>query len=116
MKNILTIAFMLACATISAQDTLCVMITLDEVLYFDYQTSEITNRFDNTGSYEFTVDSGYVMCIDFEDEKRRFRDVTTTFDDGSHNHDTFATKSDYIYSGSDWGDVTIEISEPRRRK
>ena len=77
MKNILTIAFMLVCATISAQDTLCVMVTLDEVLYFDYQT---------------------------------------TFDDGSHSHDTFETKSDYVYSGSDWGDITIEISEPRKRK
>jgi len=116
MKNILTIAFMLACATITAQDTLCVMITLDEVLYFDYQTSEITSRFDHTGSYEFTVDSGYVMCIDFEDGKRRFRDVVTTFDDDSHNHATFATKTDYVYSGDDWGNVTIEISEPRRRK
>ena len=116
MKQILTIAFMLACATITAQDTLCVMITLDEVIYFDYQTSEITSRFDHIGNYEFAVDSGYVMCIDFYDDKRRFRDVTTTFDDGSHNHDTFATKADYIYSGGDWGDVTIEISEPRKRK
>ena len=116
MKNILTIAFMLVCATISAQDTLCVMITLDEVLYFDYQTSEITNRFDNTGSYEFTVDSGYVMCLDFSDDKRRFRDVVTTFDDNSHSHDTFSSKSNVLYTSSDWGDITIEISEPRRRK
>ena len=107
---------MLACATISAQDTLCVMVTLDEVIYFDYQTSEITSQFYHTGSYEFTVDSGYVMCIDFADDKRRFRDVVTTFDDDSHNHDTFATKNNYIFSGGDWGDITIEISEPRRRK
>ena len=116
MKQILTIAFMLVCATITAQDTLCVMITLDEVLYFDYQTSKIISQFDHIGSYEFTVDSGYVMCIDFADDKRRFRDVVTTFDDDSHMHKTFATKEHYIYSGGDWGDVTIEISEPRRRK
>jgi len=107
---------MLACATISAQDTLCVMITLDEVLYFDYQTSVITSQFDHTGNYEFAVDSGYVMCIDFYDDKRRFRDVTTTFDNGSHNHETFETKGNYVYSGSDWGNITVEISEPRKIK
>ena len=107
---------MLVCATTSAQDTLCVMVTLDEVLYFDYQTSQITNRFDNTGSYEFTVDSGYVMCLDFSDDKRRFRDVVTTFDDDSHMHDTFSSKSNVLYTSSDWGNITIEISEPRKRK
>jgi hypothetical protein len=116
MNKLLSVLLGIMSINVYAQDTLCVMITLDEVLYFDYHTSEITSQFDHIGSYEFTVDSGYVMCVDFEDEKRRFRDVTTTFDDGSHNHDTFATKSHYIYSGGDWGDITIEISEPRKRK
>ena len=116
MKQILTIAFMLVCATISAQDTLCVMITLDEVIYFDYQTSEIKHSSYNTGGFEITVGKDHVMCIDFSDGKKRFRDVVTTFDDGSHRHDTFPTKSNVLYTDSDWGDVTIEISEPRKRK
>ena len=116
MKQILTIAFMLVCATISAQDTLCVMITLDEVIYFDYQTSDVTGRYDNTGKFSLGVGSDYVMCLHFSDGKKRFRDVVTTFDDNSHIHNTFNTKDNVLYTGGEWGDITIDISEPRRRK
>ena len=116
MKNILTIAFMLVCATISAQDTLCVMVTLEEVIHFNFYTSEVTSRYDHTTKLTLEVDSGDVMCLDFSDDKRRFRDVVTTFDDNSHSHDTFSSKSNVLYTSSDWGDITIEISEPRRRK
>jgi len=116
MNKLLSILLGVMSTNIYAQDTLCVMVTLDEVIYFDYQTSEIISSYDNTTEIILTVDAGDVMCIDFADDKRRFRDVVTTFDDDSHMHDTFNTKDDYLYSGSDWGDITIEISEPRKRK
>ena len=44
MKQILTIACILIGSVMFAQDTLCVMICLDEIIHFDYQTSDITNR------------------------------------------------------------------------
>ena len=116
MNKLLSVLLGIMSINVYAQDTLCVMVTLDEVIYFDYQTSAITSRYDNTTELMLTVDSGYVMCVDFYDNKRRFRDVVTTFDNDSHMHDTFNTKADYFYSGSDWGDITIEISEPRKRK
>jgi len=116
MKQILTIAFMLAGSAMFAQDTLCVMMCLDEVIYFDYQTSEIKTRFDHTGDFELPIKDGEVLCLHFSDEKRMFRDVVTTFDDGSHMHDTFNSKDNVVFTGNDWGDITVEISEARRRK
>jgi len=116
MKQILTIAFMLVCATISAQDTLCVMITLDEIINFDYETSEVINRFNHEGDYQLKIDSSEILCLHFSDEKKRFRDVTTTFSDGDHMHNTFNSEDNVIFSKEDWGDFTINISEPRRKK
>ena len=107
---------MLVCATISAQDTLCVMMCLDEVIYFDYQTSKIQTRFDHTGDFELPIKDGEVLCLHFSDEKRRFRDVTTTFDDGEHLHNTFSSSDNVIFTKEDWGNITVHISEPRRKK
>ena len=116
MKQILTIAFMLMGSAMLAQDTLCVMICLDEILYFDYQTSEVKTRFDHTGDFELPVTEGEVMCLHFCDEKKRFRDVTTTFENGDHIHNTFDSFDNVIFTRKSWGDVTIHISESRRKK
>ena len=116
MKQILTIAFMLMGSAMLAQDTLCVMICLDEILYFDYQTSEVKTRFDHTGDFELPVTEGEVMCLHFCDEKKRFRDVTTTFENGDHTHNTFNSKDNVIFSDEKWGNITIHISEARRKE
>ena len=116
MKQILTIALMLMGSAMLAQDTLCVMICLDEILYFDYQTSEVKTRFDHTGDFELPVTEGEVMCLHFSDEKKRFRDVTTTFENGEHIHNTFNSKDNVVFSRENWGNITIHISEARRRK
>jgi len=116
MKQILTIAFTLIGSVVFAQDTLCVMMCLDEVIYFDYQTSKIKTRFDHTGDFEIPVKEGEVMCLHFSDEKKRFRDVTTTFSNGEHIHNTFNSEDNVIFSKEDWGNITIHISEARRRK
>ena len=55
MKQILTICMMLISLASYSQDTLCVMICLDEVINFDYETSEIIDRFDHDGDYEIKV-------------------------------------------------------------
>jgi len=116
MKQILTIASILIGSVMFAQDTLCVMMCLDEIIYFDYQTSEIKTRFDHTGDFEIPVREGEVMCLHFSDEKKRFRDVTTTFENGEHIHNTFNSKDNVVFSKEDWGNITIHISEARRRE
>jgi len=116
MKQILTIVMLLTSLASYSQDTLCVMICLDEILYFDYQTSEVKTRFDHTGDFELPVREGEVMCLHFSDEKKRFRDVTTTFENGDHVHNTFNSEDNVVFSQEDWGNVTIHISEARRKK
>ena len=115
MKHITTIAFMLVCATISAQDTLCVMVTLDEVINFDFDSSEVIDRAPLTDITTLRVDSGEVMCLHLYDGKRRFRDVTVFYDDGDHTHDTFESKDDVYFSPLGYG-MSIEIGNARKRK
>ena len=116
MKQILIAAFTLFSISALSQDTLCVMICLDEVIYFDYQTSKIKTRFDHTGDFELPVREGEVMCLHFCDEKKRFRDVTTTFENGDHIHNTFDSRDNVIFSKESWGNITIHISEAKRAK
>ena len=116
MKQILTIACILIGSVMFAQDTLCVMICLDEVINFNYETSKIIDRFDHTGDYEIKVNEGQVLCLDLSDDKDRFRDVTTTFSDGDHIHNTFNSKDNVVYTREHWGEIIVHVSEARRRK
>ena len=116
MKQTLTIAFMLVCATISAQDTLCAMVCLDEVINFNYQTNEIINRYDHKGDVQLRVNEGEVLCLHLFDEKNRFRDVTTTFSESDHIHNTFASKDNAIYTNKGWGSFIVDVSKAKRRK
>ena len=116
MKQILTIISILMGSVLLAQDTLCVMMCLDEIINFNYETSEIIDRFNHDGDYEIKVNEGQVLCLDLSDDKNRFRDVTTTFSDGDHIHNTFNSKSNVIYTREDWGEITVHVSKARRRK
>ena len=116
MKQILTIISILMGSVMLAQDTLCVMMCLDEVINFNYETSEIIDRFNHDGDYEIKVNEGQVLCLDLSDDKNRFRDVTTTFSDGDHIHNTFNSKSNVIYTRENWGEITVHVSKARRRK
>ncbi len=116
MKQILTICMMLISLASYSQDTLCVMICLDEVINFDYETSEIIDRFNHDGDYEIKVKDNEVLVLHFFDEKKRFRDVTIVFDDEDHTHNTFKTKDQVLYSSSEWPSFVVNISEARRKK
>ena len=116
MKNILTIAMLLTSLASYSQDTLCVMICVDEVINFDYQTSKITNRTAHEGDFEINVREGEIMCLHLCDEKKRYRDVTTTFENGDHIHNTFDSFDNVVFTRESWGNVKIHISEPRRKK
>ena len=116
MKQILTIAMLLTSLASYSQDTLCVMIALDEVIYFDFKSSKITNRFDHTGDFKIPVKEGEVMCLHLCDEKKKYRDVTTFFEDGSNISNTFDSFDNVVYTGENWGNITIHISEARRKE
>ena len=116
MKQILIALLMLCSINAKSQDTLCVMICLDEVINFNYETSKIIDRFDHTGDYEIKVNEGQVLCLDLSDDKNRFRDVTTTFSDGDHMHNTFDSKDNVIYTRKHWGEIIVHVSEARRKK
>ena len=116
MKQILIICMTLISLASYSQDTLCTMITLDQIIIFDYSTSKAKNRVDHKGEYILHVEDGKVMCLHLCDEKKRYRDVTTTFEDGSNIQNTFYAFDNAIYTGEDWGDITIHISEPRRKQ
>ena len=73
MKQILTTIMLLASLASYSQDTLCVMICLDEVINFNYQTSKITNRTAHKGDFEINVRKGEIMCLHLCDEKKRYR-------------------------------------------
>tara|TARA_E500000305_G_C3827400_1_gene145667 strand:+ start:138 stop:488 length:351 start_codon:yes stop_codon:yes gene_type:complete len=116
MKHILTIVMLLTSLASYSQDTLCVMVCLDEVINFNYSTSEIINRFDHTGKYEIKINKGEVLCLHLNDEKRRFREITTTFSNGDHIHNIFSSFDNVIYTKKNWGFATVVVSESKRKK
>ena len=107
---------MLVCTTLCAQDNLCVMVCLDEIIHFDYEKSEVLYRYDHKDDIEIKVKEGEVLCLHLCDEKKRYRDKTTNFTDGTHTHNTLLSKNNVLYTRESWGDVEIEITVPRRRK
>ena len=126
MKNsvktflIIALAFytmMLTALTTNAQDTICIMLTHNERITFNFQTSEVLYReaLHDTITY-IRVDSSEVLCLHLLDEKRRFREITTIWDDGDHRHDTFKSKDNVYFTAYGFGGIDVEVSPARRRK
>jgi hypothetical protein len=97
-----------------AQDTTCVMITQDEVINFNYQTSKIIDREPVQDTVVLRVEKDKVLCLHLRDKKRRFRDVTTTWDDGEHRHDTFKSKDDVYFTPFGFGSMIVTVGPPKR--
>lgn len=116
MRTLIALALLLFCSTLRAQDTTCVMITLDEVINFNYYTSEVIDRHPLTFSHTIEVKEGEVLCLHLFDDKRRFRDVTLYFEDGYHLHEVFKSKDNVLYSKLLDEKQIIEIGTPRKRK
>ena len=108
---------MLTALTTNAQDTICIMLTHEEQITFNFQTSEVIHRepLHDTIAY-IRVDSSQVLCLHLLDEKRRFREITTTWDDGDHRHDTFKSKDDVYFTPYGFGGIDIEVGPARRTK
>ena len=108
---------MLTALTTNAQDTICIMLTHEEQITFNFQTSEVMHRepLHDTIAY-IRVDSSQVLCLHLLDEKRRFREITTTWDDGDHRHDTFKSKDNVYFTPYGFGGIDIEVGPARRTK
>ena len=107
----------LTALTTNAQDTICIMLTHNERITFNFQTSEVLYReaLHDTIAY-IRVDSSEVLCLHLLDEKRRFREITTIWDDGDHRHDTFKSKDNVYFTAYGFGGIDVEVSPARRRK
>lgn len=117
MKKTLIIAFTLACSMLTAQDTICVMVTLNEVIKFDYYTSEVIESFESIDEITFTVADNQVLCLHLYDGKRRFRGLTITSSDGRvSNLDNVSSKDDVYYTVEDFNVETVKVSKPRSKR
>ena len=116
MKQILTICMMLISLASYSQDTLCVMITLDEIIKFDYATSEIINRQKHKNDYQIKVNEDQILCLHLCDEKKRYRDVVVEFESHPCMRNTFNSFDYVLYTDKGWGNLLVSISEPRRKK
>ena len=117
LSVLFVLAFWLIITSLCAQDTICIMLTQDERITFNFQTSEVLHRepLHDTIAY-IRVEPGEVLCLHLYDEKKRFRDITTTWDDGDHRHDTFLSKDDVYFTPYGFGGINVEVGPARRRK
>ena len=116
MKQILTICMMLVSLASYSQDTLCVMITLDEIINFNYTTSEIIDRQKHKDDYQIKVNKDQILCLPLCDEKKRYRDVIVEFENEPCMRNTFNSYDYVLYTVEGWGNMLVSISEPRRKK
>ena len=116
MKHILTMAVLLASLASYSQDTLCVMLTQESVVHFDFKSSDVLSKREHSGDLTLNIDDGHVMCLHLYDEEDRFRDLTTTFSNGDHIHGSFNSKNNVFFSKIEWGSFEVHISESRIKK
>ena len=108
MKKItLSVALLASVLTAKAQDTICTMVKVDEVLEFNYKTSEVIEREDYKGTVLIEVGYREVLCLHLYDKKRNKRKVTTTYPDG-HRHVQRLQSKDNVYY-SEVGPLTVEV-------
>ena len=116
MKQILTAVMLLTSLASYSQDTLCVMLTQESVVHFDFKSSDILSEREHSGDLTLNVDDGQVMCLHLYDKEDRFRDLTTTFSNGDHMHGSFDSKNNVFFSNIEWGSFEVHISESRIKK
>jgi antitoxin (DNA-binding transcriptional repressor) of toxin-antitoxin stability system len=117
MKKTLIIAFTLLCSALTAQDTICVMVTLNEVIKFNYHTSEVIDRLEATDDITLTVANNQVLCLHLYDGKKRFRSLTITSSDGRVSDlDNVPSKDDVYYTVEDFNVETVRVSKPRPKR
>ena len=120
MKQILTISMLLASLVAYSQDTTVVMVTLNEILYFDWgKPTEVLDRVDHKGKVEFEVQPDTVVCLHLFDEFERWRDITSislTGVESDHVQGTVASTAAAFYCLPNTNGIEVTVSKARRRK
>ena len=112
MKKItLSVALLASVLTAKAQDTICTMVKPNEVLEFNYQTSEVIEREDYKGTVLIEVGYREVLCLHLFDEKLRVRKVIITYPDGERVVEVLDSKDNVYYSPI--GPVMVEVRKPK---
>ena len=115
MNKLIALLFGLSTLCVHAQDTTCVMVTPDEIVHFDFDTSEILSDEETEDKVTIRVEANEVLCLHLYDSKKRFRDVTISYDDGNLSHEVFSSKDNVLFTPHGFGAMTVEVSEARRR-
>jgi hypothetical protein len=110
-KLTLSVALLASVLAMKAQDTICTMVRLHEVVEFNYQTDEIISRYDSKTTAFIKVGYQEVLCLHLYDEKLRVRKVITTFSDGEIKVDILDSKDNTYFSPL--GVVKVEVRKPR---
>ena len=108
MKKItLSIALLIGILTSNAQDTICTMIRLHEVINFNHNPTEIISRYDNNEEVFIEVGINKVLCLHLYDKSDVdcYRKITYYYRNGEIYEETVNSieyvvyiDGDYIYS------------------
>ena len=116
MKQKLTIIMLLTSLASYSQDTTGIMITLNEVIYLDYENGlEIIGIYPhNEVDLIFNIDNEEVLALHlYDDLAGMHRKITTTWlEDGEVMSSWFHSTDNIVYSRQGWGPVKVEISGP----
>ena len=108
MKKItLSIALVAAIMSAKAQDTTCTMVRGEEIVEFNYQTSEVIDREDYKGTVFIEVGYREVLCLHLYDKKRNKRKITTTYPNGEQVVQRLQSKDNVYYF--EVGPLTVEV-------
>ena len=108
MKKItLSVALLASVLTARAQDTICTMVKMDEVIEFEFKTSEIISREDYKGIVFIEVKDGEVLCLHLYDKVKRKRKVIVTYPNGEKFVDKLDSKDNVYFSKV--GPLTVDI-------
>ena len=108
MKKItLSVALLASVLTARAQDTICTMVKMDEVIEFEFKTSEIISREDYKGIVFIEVKDGEVLCLHLYDKIKRKRKVTITYPNGEQVVQRLDSESNVYFSQI--GPITVDV-------
>ncbi len=111
-KLTLSVGLLMGILSANAQDTTCTYFVGKRVIEFNYYTNEILyEKEHNSKYYEINLTYGDVLCLDFSDEKKRYRKVKTTFFDGTFREDILDSKDEVYYTPR--GVVKVSVGRPR---
>tara|TARA_R100000742_G_C4229726_1_gene51576 strand:- start:221 stop:616 length:396 start_codon:yes stop_codon:yes gene_type:complete len=112
MKKItLSVALLIGILTSNAQDTICTMVRLHEVVNFNHRPTEIISRYDNNEDVVIEVGPNKILCLHLYDEKYRLRKVTNYYEDGT-TFDQILDSKRHVYYSTALDIVKVKVTKP----